>query len=122
MIVRHLHHVQLAMPKGGEDLARRFYAGLLDIPEVPKPDRLATRGGCWFERDGLRVHVGVEEFFRPARKAHPAFLVDDLSALVDELQRNGFPVVEDEPLEGFERVYADDPFGNRIELMEEIGG
>ena len=122
MIVRHLHHVQLAMPKGGEDLARRFYAGLLDIPEVPKPVHLATRGGCWFKRDGLRVHLGVEEFFRPARKAHPAFVIDGLTALTDELRRNGFPVVEDEPLEGFERVYVDDPFGNRIELMDQEQG
>ena len=120
MTVRHLHHVQLAMPKGGEDHARRFYAGLLDIPEVPKPHPLAARGGCWFERDGLRVHLGVEEFFRPARKAHPAFVVDGLEELAEELKRNGFPVVEDEQLEGFRRVYADDPFGNRIELMEPV--
>ena len=120
MTVRHLHHVQLAMPKGGEDHARRFYAGLLDIPEVPKPHPLAARGGCWFERGDLRVHLGVEEFFRPARKAHPAFVVDGLEELADELRRNGFPVVEDEQLEGFRRVYADDPFGNRIELMEPV--
>ena len=120
MTVRHLHHVQLAMPKGGEDHARRFYAGLLDIPEVPKPHSLAERGGCWFERDGLRVHLGVEEYFRAARKAHPAFVVDGLEELAEELRRNGFPVVEDEQLEGFRRVYADDPFGNRIELMEPV--
>ena len=120
MTVRHLHHVQLAMPKGGEDHARRFYAGLLDIPEVPKPHPLAARAGCWFERDGLRVHLGVEEYHRPARKAHPAFVVDGLEELAEELRRNGFPVVEDEQLEGFRRVYADDPFGNRIELMEAV--
>lgn len=118
--VRALHHVQLAMPRGREDHARSFYAGLLSIPEVPKPEHLATRGGCWFERGDLRVHLGVEEHFRPARKAHPAFVVDGLRALADELRRNGVPVVEDEPLEGFERLYVDDPFGNRIELMEPV--
>lgn len=118
--VRALHHVQLAMPRGSEDHARRFYAGLLSIPEVLKPDHLAVRGGCWFERGELRVHLGVEEHFRPARKAHPAFVVDGLTTLADELRRNGVPVVEDEPLEGFQRLYVDDPFGNRIELMEPV--
>ncbi len=117
MAVLRLDHVQLAMPAGGEDRATAFYAGLLGIPQVPKPAHLAARGGCWFERGGLRIHLGVEEPFRPAKKAHPA-LVDDLTDLVASLRAGGCRVVEDQPLDGYERRYVDDPFGNRIELME----
>lgn len=106
------------MPAGGEELAVAFYAELLGIPLVPKPAHLAVRGGCWFENRTVRVHLGVEADFRPARKAHPALLVDDLGALVDTLTRAGVAVAGDEPLEGYERVYVADPFGNRIELME----
>nr|WP_233998174.1 VOC family protein [Erythrobacter sp. QSSC1-22B] len=106
------------MPLGGEDTAQAFYTGVLGIPEVPKPSHLASRGGCWFEDGGLKVHLGVEADFRPARKAHPAFLVSDLPQLVRRLHRGGHSVVEDQPLDGFDRVYVDDPFGNRIELME----
>jgi len=120
MTVRNLHHVQLAMPKGKEDHARQFYAGLLGIPEVAKPEHLAARGGCWFERGELRVHLGVEEEFRPARKAHPAFLVEGLPELAEQLRHGGYLVIDDEPLEGFERVYVNDPFGNRIELLEPV--
>ena len=113
-----LDHVQLAMPPGREDDARAFYAGLLGITEQPKPPHLAKRGGCWFERGALKIHLGVEKEFIAARKAHPALLVDDLPALVATLKRTGHRVVDDEPLEGYDRVYVDDPFGNRIELME----
>ncbi len=113
-----IDHVQLAMPEGGEAEARRFYADLLGIPEVAKPPNLAARGGCWFEQAGLKVHLGVEREFLPARKAHPAFLVDDLSALISRLQAAGIPTTGDEPLAGFLRRYVSDPFGNRIELMQ----
>jgi catechol 2,3-dioxygenase-like lactoylglutathione lyase family enzyme len=106
------------MPFGREAEARAFYQGVLGIPEVPKPAHLISRGGCWFERGQLKVHLGVEADFRPARKAHPAFLVDNLSALISAITDAGFVVTTDEPLEGFERVYLDDPFGNRIELLE----
>jgi catechol 2,3-dioxygenase-like lactoylglutathione lyase family enzyme len=106
------------MPAGGEELAVAFYAGLLGIPLVPKPAHLAVRGGCWFDDATVRIHLGVEADFRPARKAHPALLVDDLDVLVDTLTRAGVAVAQDEPLEGYERVYVDDPFGNRLELME----
>ncbi|ASY58969.1 VOC family protein [Sinorhizobium sp. CCBAU 05631] len=116
-----IHHVQLAMPEGGEAEARRFYAGLLAIPEVAKPPNLAARGGCWFEEAGLRIHIGIEKDFLPARKAHPAFIVDELFVLIARLQAAGFDVVEDEPLAGFVRRYVSDPFGNRIELMQPIG-
>ncbi len=118
MPVKRLDHVQLAMPSGGEARAREFYAGILGIPEIPKPPELAKRGGCWFERAELKIHLGVETDFRPARKAHPALIVEDLHALVDMLRAAGFAVRDDEPLEGYYRVYVDDPFGNRIELME----
>lgn len=121
MLVRRIDHVQLAMPPGGEDQARAFYAGLLAIPELAKPAHLAVRGGCWFERGELKIHLGVEKDFRPARKAHPALLVEDLRSLVARLSSHGCRVVEDEPLEGYDRVYVDDPFGNRIELMEPLG-
>ncbi|MEK1925904.1 MAG: VOC family protein [Rhizobium giardinii] len=113
-----IHHVQLAMPAGGEDQARAFYAGLLGIPERAKPDNLAKRGGCWFEAGALKVHLGVDADFRAALKAHPAFLVDDVGFLAKKLNAAGCRVVEDEPLEGYERVYVHDPFGNRIELIQ----
>jgi catechol 2,3-dioxygenase-like lactoylglutathione lyase family enzyme len=113
-----IEHVQLAMPPGMESAAREFYEGVLGIPEVPKPTHLAKRGGAWFERGALKIHLGVEADFRPARKAHPALLVDDLESLIVRLKSHGVAVVEDEPLEGYLRVYVADPFGNRIELME----
>lgn len=118
MRVDRLEHVQLAMPAGGEALARAFYGGILEIPEIPKSPNLAARGGCWFERDDLKIHLGVESEFRPARKAHPALVVADLQVLVSRLKAAGHHVREDEPLAGYHRVYANDPFGNRIELME----
>jgi catechol 2,3-dioxygenase-like lactoylglutathione lyase family enzyme len=113
-----IEHVQLAMPAGGEDLARSFYGRLLGITEIAKPAHLAKRGGCWFERGNLKIHLGVEADFRPARKAHVALLVADLPALIETLRAAGHAVKEDEPLEGYCRIYVDDPFGNRIELME----
>ena len=117
-----LHHVQLAMPTGGEAAARGFYRDLLGLAEVPKPAELAARGGVWFERGELRVHLGVEDGFAPARKAHPAFLVTDLSALIERLETAGIGVRHDGALPGFDRIYTADPFGNRIELMERRDG
>jgi catechol 2,3-dioxygenase-like lactoylglutathione lyase family enzyme len=111
-------HVQLAMPAGREAEARAFYAGLLGIPEQAKPAALAARGGAWFESGSLKLHLGVDPDFRPARKAHPGLLVRGLEALIGELRRAGYAVTADEPLEGYLRVYVDDPFGNRLELME----
>lgn len=121
MPVLALDHVQLAMPPGREADARAFYQDALGIPEAKKPANLAKRGGCWFEKGALKVHLGVEAEFRPARKAHPALLVEDLAALSAALGKAGFPVRSEEPLEGYTRVYVDDPFGNRIELMEPDG-
>ena len=119
-----IEHVQLAMPPGGEAKAQAFYEGLLGLPRVPKPPHLEVRGGCWFESDSgtgaVRIHLGVEDPFHPARNAHPALLVDGLASLVDRLLAAGVTVRDDEPLEGYHRVYADDPFGNRLELMESL--
>jgi catechol 2,3-dioxygenase-like lactoylglutathione lyase family enzyme len=118
MRIKALDHVQLAMPSGREAEARAFYSGILGIPETVKPPQLARRGGCWFERGDLKIHLGVEADFRPARKAHPALIVDDLPALKAALAAAGFALRADEPLEGYDRIFVDDPFGNRIELME----
>ena len=115
-----LHHIQLAMPEGGEEQARIFYKGVLGISEVEKPEHLRSRGGVWFEVGDIRVHLGVEKNFVPAKKAHPAFLVKSLNNLVNKLVNAGFPVVRDQPLEGYDRVYVDDPFGNRIELLQDL--
>lgn len=120
MPVLAIEHVQLAMPPGREGEARAFYAGLLGIPEVRKPAHLAARGGAWFEAGSVKVHLGVEEGFRPARKAHPAFVVANLEELAARLRAAGHEVVEDQPLAGWQRVYTADPFGNRIELMERV--
>ncbi len=122
MPVRSIDHVQLAMPAGGEERARRFYGELLGLREVPKPSNLAMRGGCWFEAEGVKLHLGVEADFRPARKAHPALLVTGLAPLVRKLESAGFETVGDEPLPGYDRVYVDDPFGNRLELLEPLAG
>ena len=116
-----LHHVQLAMPAGQESEAEDFYSGLLRIPRVPKPANLERRGGCWFRSDAVEIHLGVEEPFRPARKAHPALLVEDLDGLRSALSDAGYPTSIDEPLPGFDRFYSEDPFGNRIEFLSASG-
>ena len=118
MSITALHHVQLAMPKGGEDAARAFYGGLLGLSEALKPPILAARGGVWFEKGDVRVHLGVEQDFRPARKAHPAFQVQGVTVLLAHLAAKGVSVTHDHTLPGFIRGYVNDPFGNRIELLE----
>src|SRR4029450_6374916 len=109
-----IDHIQLAMPTGQEDTARRFYSGLLNIPEVPKPPELVKRGGVWFENGLVKVHLGIDAYFRPALKAHPGLLVRDLKALVRKLHESGIAVSEAEPLPGYDHVYTADPFGNRL--------
>jgi catechol 2,3-dioxygenase-like lactoylglutathione lyase family enzyme len=118
MSIEAIDHVQLAMPTGREAEAVAFYEALLGISQQPKPAHLAARGGCWFERGELKIHLGVEADFRAALKAHPALRVKDLPALVARLSDAGIAIRDDEPLEGYDRVYIDDPFGNRIELLE----
>jgi catechol 2,3-dioxygenase-like lactoylglutathione lyase family enzyme len=111
-------HVQLAMPAGEESAARAFYVDVLGLVEEAKPANLARRGGAWFRGGALRLHLGVDPVFRPAGKAHPAILVRGLAALGARCEAAGFPPVTDEPLEGYDRLYVFDPFGNRIELLE----
>lgn len=115
-----LDHIQLAMPAHQEALAREFYSGILGLTEIPKPANLAQRGGVWFEGGKARLHLGIDVDFRPARKAHPALLVRELAALKQHLDYHGVSVTVDEPLEGYQRIYVSDPFGNRIELLEPL--
>jgi catechol 2,3-dioxygenase-like lactoylglutathione lyase family enzyme len=117
-----LDHVQIAMPAGGEDAARRFYGGLLGLIEVAKPAPLAVRGGCWFVGNGVALHLGAEDGFRPARKAHVALLVDDLDGLRRTLEAAGATTRDDDAPIGVRRFYADDPFGNRLELIDRRDG
>lgn len=111
-----LHHIQLAIPKDGEQASRGFYSGLLGLMEVPKPVELAQRGGLWFEGQGVRVHLGVEDPFYPARKAHPAFEVSDVLAARQHLSAAN--PTEISMVSGIKRFYISDPFGNRIEILE----
>ena len=118
MTVTGIDHVQIAAPPGCEAAARAFYGGLLGLEELPKPEPLASRGGCWFRAGNEELHVGVEDPFAPARKAHPGFVVDDLGALRATLAAEGIDVRDDRDLPGVERFYAEDPFGNRLEFRE----
>jgi catechol 2,3-dioxygenase-like lactoylglutathione lyase family enzyme len=113
-----LHHVQLAMPRGEESTARAFFVDVLDMTEVDKPPVLAARGGVSFRAGDVELHLGVEDDFRPAGKAHPGIIVDDLDALVERLAGAGQHVQWDGDFPGFRRVYAHDPFGNRLEFLE----
>lgn len=120
MTLQAIHHVQLAMPAGEEETAAEFYVGVLDLVQVEKPPHLAVRGGCWFEAGDVRVHLGVEEPFRPAKKAHPALVVDDLDALSRRGADRGVQVRPGDGVDGYRQAYVDDPFGNRIELLEAV--
>jgi catechol 2,3-dioxygenase-like lactoylglutathione lyase family enzyme len=113
-----LDHVQLSMPRGEEALARLFYGGVLGLQEVRMPAAPRLRGGAWFVGPGVAVHLGVEEPFRPARRAHPAFVVEDLEWARQRLAVNGVDIVEDDSGLPVRRCYIADPFGNRIELVE----
>lgn len=113
-----VHHVQMAIPVGGEDRARAFYGDGLGFEEVPKPTALAARGGAWFRGDGLEIHVGIDPDFHPATKAHPAFLVDDLDAMASRLADAGVQIRPDSLFPGYRRFFVEDPFGNRIEFLQ----
>jgi len=119
-MIKALHHVQLAMPRGGEDQAREFYIEVLGFHEVAKPDPLQGRGGVWFNCAGVEVHLGVEDPFAPARKAHPAFQVVSLTQAMHRLSDLGIAFRRDVDLPAIRRIYVDDPFGNRIELLETL--
>mgnify|MGYP000320944985 CR=1 FL=1 len=112
-----LDHVQLAMPVGAEAEAIAFFSGVLGLRQRRKPDALAGRGGCWFQAGAVQLHVGADPDFRPAKKAHPALMVDGLDALVEALISGGHPVREGATIAGVTQLFTDDPFGNRIELV-----
>lgn len=114
-------HIQVAMPRGEEAAARAFYGRLLGLAEIPKPEPLAARGGVWFKCGAQQLHLGVEDDFRPAKRAHPAFAVDDLDALARDLKAGGYYVVVDSvQLQGSRRIFTEDPFGNRVELTQQV--
>jgi catechol 2,3-dioxygenase-like lactoylglutathione lyase family enzyme len=113
-----IDHVQLAAPKGCEEQAREFYGARLGMMEIPKPGMLKGRGGVWFQCGIHHVHIGVQDDFHPARKAHPAFHVQNLADLRSHLLGQGIRVQDDEALEGADRFYLSDPFGNRLEFLE----
>ena len=116
-----IHHVQLACPPGSEPALRAFYDGVLGLAELTKPPPLAARGGCWFRGHGIELHLGVEADFRPARKAHPGLLVQDLDTWAGRLERAGSPVTWDGAFPGMRRFYSEDPVGNRLEFLEPTG-
>jgi len=117
VLVRGLDHVQIAIPRGGEPQARDFYVALLGFDEAPKPRALAGRGGLWLVGPALHLHLGVEDPFVPARKAHLALLVDDIETARVALQAANVAVADDDADIGVARFYAHDPFGNRVEFV-----
>ncbi|MFF4735635.1 glyoxalase [Streptomyces sp. NPDC001262] len=113
-----LHHVQISIPPGAEALCRAFWGDVLGMTELQKPEALAARGGCWFRGGGVEVHLGVEQDFHPAQKAHPGILVHALHRLAERLEEHGHEVTWDENFPGFDRFHAFDKLGNRLEFME----
>ena len=114
-----IDHVQLAMPRGEEEKARQFYCSVLGMAEISKPAELAKRGGCWFQSGDVQVHLGVEDDFRPAKKAHPALRCGNYKELTANLQRSGIETTLDTTIPGVTRCHIHDCFGNRIELIGE---
>jgi catechol 2,3-dioxygenase-like lactoylglutathione lyase family enzyme len=115
-----IHHVQLACPPGSEDVLRAFYHGVLGLDEIPKPPALAPRGGCWFRGSGIELHLGVEQDFHPARRAHPGLLVHGLGEWANRLRAAGFAVRPDDGFPGMRRFYTEDAVGNRLEFLEPL--
>lgn len=113
-----IDHILLAAPKGSEETARQFFARILGFEEVEKPEPLKRRGGVWFASGNIQIHIGIEESFIPAKKAHPAFEVENIESLKQHLIAEGISVQEDENLPGAKRFFIFDPFGNRIEFLE----
>jgi catechol 2,3-dioxygenase-like lactoylglutathione lyase family enzyme len=114
-----LDHVQIAAPRGCEAEARAFYGELLGLREVPKPEKLAPRGGVWFQVGAQQLHIGVEDDFRAARKAHPAYAVDDLDAMAQRLSEAEVTIKWDDAIPGVRRFYINDPWGNRLEMLQQ---
>ena len=115
-----LDHVQITAPRGSEANARAFFGDVIGLEETPKPGRLAARGGVWFRCGEQQLHVGIEDEFMPARKAHPAFRVHDLDAVRRRLTEAGVTLQDDDTLPGARRFYVEDPFGNRLEFLERV--
>jgi len=118
MFLTNIDHVQIAAPKGCEPKARAFFGSLLGLKEIEKPEPLRSRGGCWFSIGSRQLHIGVEDPFQPAAKAHPAFAVRDIDSLCAALEAAGIHCVWDEALDSIRRFYARDPWGNRLEFTE----
>ena len=116
----HLDHVQLAIPRGAEEECRRFYVRVLGLRELEKPPALADRGGLWVGSDDIQIHLGVEEDFRPAKKAHPGIHVTDLDALAARIAQHNVPVTWDDSLPGYRRFYTVDAVGNRLEFLSPV--
>jgi len=119
-VIDGLHHVQVSCPPGSQDTLRDFYGGVLEMTELAKPPLLAARGGVWFRRGTAEIHCGVEEDFRPARKAHPGLVCADVDAVAAACSAAGHDVSWDENFPGFRRCYVYDPVGNRLEFMQAI--
>jgi catechol 2,3-dioxygenase-like lactoylglutathione lyase family enzyme len=119
-VITGLDHVQLAAPPGSEPRLREFYAGVLGMRELVKPPVPAGRGGCWFAAGSAVLHLGVEEDFRPARKAHPGIRVTAIDDFAKALGGKGVAVVWDGDLPGHARFYCQDPVGNRLEFLEPL--
>ncbi|MEH7305378.1 VOC family protein [Neobacillus drentensis] len=117
-LIKKIDHIQLAAPMGCEEEAREFFCGILGLNEVEKPAELKKRGGVWFEFGTFQLHIGVEEPFTPAKKAHPAFVVENIEELKGHLREKGVSFTEDDLLPGASRIHVHDPFGNRLELLE----
>lgn len=118
-----IHHIQLAAPRACKAQARKFYGELLGLLEIEKPPELKKRGGVWFEfGNGQQLHIGIQENFSPAAKAHPAFAVAGLAALREKLNAAGYATQDDDLFIRYHRFYAHDPFGNRIEFVEPLEG
>ena len=113
-------HVQLAAPPGSEDLLRGYYVDVLGMTEIPKPPALQARGGCWFRAGAVQLHLGIEEDFRPAKKAHPGLAVTDIEAYATRLTDHGAAVTWDDDLPGHRRFYSEDPVENRLEFLEPV--
>ena len=118
---RGIDHVQLAAPVGCEEKARHFYVDILGMEEIPKPENLRSRGGIWLRCGTNQIHIGVDGNFSPARKAHPAIVVENINTLRSRLELTGIETRDEEPLPGATRFYANDPFGNRLEFLEWTG-
>jgi catechol 2,3-dioxygenase-like lactoylglutathione lyase family enzyme len=118
MPILSLNHVQIAIPIASQDRARAFYSGILGFTEIEKPPQMADRKSLWFVAGAVNLHLGIEPDFTPAKRAHPAFVVDGLDQILAACERASITIKPDTSFNNFRRVHVFDPFGNRLELME----